>query len=143
MHGRCRCVEERLRENPQHDQQHGKAQHHDHFPSVHAFQNFVGLCRAEVGAVDHDQRVDRTEHQTGGGNRRDPGRAGEAAQQNQELADEIAGAWQTQRGGCKEQADGRDVSNARPQAAHLAHVTGMQALVQLTAEDEQRGGDSP
>ncbi|SST07641.1 Uncharacterised protein [Acinetobacter baumannii] len=90
--------------------------------------------------MDHDQRVDRGEDQAEGGDHDDHRDHLEGADQDQELPDEVAGTGQAQRRRGEEQADRRQVGHARPQAAHLAHVAGMQALVELAAEDEQRRG---
>src|SRR3546814_9729827 len=55
---------------------------------------------------------------TRGGDGGDPWSAGERADQDQEFADEVTGARQAEGRGCEEQADGRQVGDARPDAAH-------------------------
>ena len=140
MHRCGRSVQERLRVHADEDQQYRKAEHHDQFARVHALQDGVGLGRAEVGAVDHDQRVDRTEHQAGGSNGTDPRRLHKGTHQDQELADEVTGTRQAQGCGGEEQADRRQVCDARPHATHLTHVTGVQAFVQLATEDKEGSG---
>ena len=142
MHGRSGGIEERLWVHADKYQQYRQTEHHDQFTSIHAGQYRVRFGRAEVGAVNHDQRVNRTKHQTGCCNGRDPREAGERAHQNQELTHEVTGAWQAQRRGSKKQADGRQVSDLRPQTTHFTHVTGMQTLIQLAAEDKQRSSQS-
>src|SRR5476651_1244514 len=63
MHRCGRGIQERLRVHADEHQQYRKAEHHDQFATIHAVQHGVGLGRTEVRTVDHDQRVDRTEHQ--------------------------------------------------------------------------------
>src|SRR3546814_14287967 len=74
---------------------------------------------------------------TRGGDGGDPWSAGERADQDQEFADEVTGARQAEGRGCEEQADGRQVGDARPDAAHFTHVPSVQTLVQLATEDKQ------
>ena len=87
--------------------------------------------------MQHRQRVNGSEYQTKG---RDNGNHRHhfiAAEQNHKFADKVTGARHPQGGDSEEHRHRRQPFNFAPQAAHLAHIAGVQTFVQLAAQNEQ------
>ena len=89
--------------------------------------------------MQHRQRVNGSEHQTKGGDHGNDRHHFEAAEQDHKFADEVTGAWHTQRGHREEHRERWQPFNFAPQTAHHTHVTGVKTFVQLTTQDEETG----
>ncbi len=89
--------------------------------------------------MQHRQRVDRGENQTKGRDHGDDRYDAVAAEEDHELAHEVTGTRHPEGGDGKEHRQRWQPLNLAPQAAHHAHITGVQALIELAADDEQTG----
>src|ERR1035437_11132458 len=144
--GRTEEIEDKTREEPEHDDQETERKQGDRLGPGHVGQVAPQTLeevrhRAEGDPLEHPQEVSsRQDHGDDRGDR-DEGRNPERADEDQELADEAGQPGQPGRGQDEEAEDGGPDRHRRRQAAHLGDRSVVGSLVDHADEKEEPACD--